>query len=111
MIIALKHFFFVFLILCAPVAWAADNVNVRFGKHDSYERLVFEWTGSAPDYTLEKKEGSFELILNSDAILNTEQLSGANSVFIKEFQLTRFFDPYPIPPQKQLGDRQLRISE
>lgn len=66
---------------------AAENANVRFGKNDAYERLVFEWTANAPDYKLNDKEGSFEIILDENTILNTSQLSGADSDFIKEFQI------------------------
>ncbi len=82
-----KYILFIFALFCAPYVWAAETVNVRFGKHSEYERLVFEWPSSAPDYKLEKLEEGFTLNFPAGIVLDTSKISGADSVFIKEFKI------------------------
>ncbi len=91
---------------------AADNVDVRFGKHDDYERLVLEWAkADVPDYKISKTKDGIDLKFTKSVTLNTKQIQGADSELIKEFQIKSpdqvfvFLNSYDILRDVQLGNK------
>ncbi len=84
---AVKYLFFLMFLILPVSSFAADAVQVRFGKHKDYERLVFEWPGYAPDYEMEEQADGIKLKLDSSVQLDTSRIEGADSAFIREFQI------------------------
>ncbi len=57
----------------APMS-EGETIAIRFGEHDGYRRLVFDWHASVP-YTLSEKEGVAKLDFGRAAKLDAARLS------------------------------------
>ena len=80
-------FLLIFFCFVTP-ALAAEKADVRFGSHEDYERLVFDWKGNVPEYELSTSEDVLEITFSSSVDVNTSAIEGADSALINEFQIT-----------------------
>jgi hypothetical protein len=77
----------------------SEVVGVRVGQHDGYDRLVIEFNGSIPSYTVQRRSGtSFTESPRNQAVT----LSGTNGVLVVVhpiFNWTSYSGPFAFKPE------------
>ncbi|MCB9964337.1 MAG: hypothetical protein H6855_04310 [Rhodospirillales bacterium] len=105
----LKLSFFLFVLVAAPSVMAAEQADARFSKKDGYERLVFEWSTSAPPYHLEQAADVLSISFNSPVQISVEQVLQAESKFIAGIHLSSP-EKIDIKVRNFLSVRDLRVG-